>query len=114
MSINRIGVYPRLSSAVIHNNTVYLAGQIGEGDTTADQCMSALAKIDQLLAASGSNKSKILQSLIYLADISEFNEMNKVWESWIDPCNTPARATMEAKLAEPEYKVEFVVVAAID
>lgn len=114
MSINRIGVYPRLSSAVIHNNTVYLAGQIGEGDTTADQCMSALAKIDQLLAASGSSKSKILQTLIYLADISEFNEMNKVWESWIDPRNTPARATMEAKLAEPEYKVEFVVVAAID
>ncbi|KAA0700362.1 RidA family protein [Neorhizobium sp. P12A] len=114
MSIKRIDVGPRMSGAVIHGNTVYLAGQVGEGESVTDQCKSALAEVDRLLAASGSSKSKILQTLIYLSDIAYFAEMNAAWEAWVDPANTPARATSEAKLAAPKYKVEFIVTAAID
>lgn len=113
MSIKRIDVGPRMSGAVIHGNTVYLAGQVGEGESVTDQCKSALAEVDRLLAAAGSNKSKILQTLIYLSDISYFAEMNAAWEAWVDPANTPARATSEAKLAAPKYKVEFIVTAAL-
>ncbi|MGV1756156.1 RidA family protein [Rhizobium sp. A22-96] len=114
MSIKRIDVGARMSGAVIHGNTVYLAGQVGEGESVTDQCKSALAEVDRLLAAAGSNKSKILQTLIYLSDISYFAEMNAAWEAWVDPANTPARATSEAKLAAPKYKVEFIVIAAVD
>ncbi|MBB6484922.1 RidA family protein [Rhizobium lusitanum] len=114
MSIKRIDVGARMSGAVIHGNTVYLAGQVGEGASVTDQCKSALAEVDRLLAAAGTNKSKVLQTLIYLADISDFAEMNAAWEAWVDPANTPARATSEAKLAAPKYKVEFIVTAAVD
>ncbi|OEC98179.1 RidA family protein [Rhizobium sp. YK2] len=114
MSIKRIDVGARMSGAVIHGNTVYLAGQVGEGESVTEQCKSALAEVDRLLAAAGSNKSKILQTLIYLSDISYFAEMNAAWEAWVDPANTPARATSEAELAAPKYKVEFIVTAALD
>ena len=114
MSIKRIDVGARMSGAVIHGNTIYLAGQVGEGESVTDQCKSALGEVDRLLAAAGSNKSKILQTLIYLSDISYFAEMNAAWEAWVDPANTPARATSEAKLAAPKYKVEFIVIAAVD
>ncbi len=114
MSIKRIDVGARMSGAVIHGNTVYLAGQVGEGESVTEQCKSALAEVDRLLAAAGTNKSKILQTIIYLSDISYFAEMNAAWEAWVDPVNTPARATSEAKLAAPKYKVEFIVTAAID
>lgn len=113
MSITRIEPGARMSGAVIHGNTVYLAGQVGEGESVTEQCKSALAEVDRLLAAAGSDKSKILQTLIYLSDISYFGEMNAAWEAWVDPANTPARATSEAKLAAPKYKVEFIVTAAI-
>ncbi|MGO8506465.1 Rid family hydrolase, partial [Rhizobium leguminosarum] len=72
-------------------DTVYLAGQVGEGESVIDQCKSSLDEVDRLLAASGSSKSKILQTIIYLADIADFAEMNAVWEGWIDPANPPAR-----------------------
>ncbi|MDO6963086.1 RidA family protein [Rhizobium alvei] len=114
MTIKRIDAGPRMSGAVVHNNTVYLAGQVGEGESITEQCKSALAEVDRLLAAAGSSKSKILQTLIYLSDMSYFAEMNAVWEAWVDPANTPARATSEAKLATPAYKVEFIVTAALD
>jgi enamine deaminase RidA (YjgF/YER057c/UK114 family) len=113
MSIKRIDAGARMSGAVIHGNTVYLAGQVGEGATVTEQCKDALGEVDRLLAAAGSDKSKILQTLIYLSDISDFAEMNAAWEAWVDPANTPARATSEAKLAAPKYKVEFIVTAAI-
>ncbi len=113
MSIKRIDVGARMSGAVVHGNTVYLAGQVGEGESVTDQCKSALAEVDRLLAAAGTDKSKILQTLIYLSDISYFAEMNAAWEAWVDPANTPARATSEAKLAAPKYKVEFIVTAAL-
>jgi enamine deaminase RidA (YjgF/YER057c/UK114 family) len=113
MSIQRIEPAARMSAAVVHGNTVYLAGQVGEGESVTDQCKDALAEVDRLLAAAGSDKSKILQTIIYLSDIAYFGEMNAVWEAWIDPANPPARATSEAKLAAPKYKVEFIVTAAI-
>jgi enamine deaminase RidA (YjgF/YER057c/UK114 family) len=113
MSIQRIEPAARMSAAVVHGNTVYLAGQVGEGESVTDQCKDALSEVDRLLAAVGSDKSKILQTIIYLSDMSYFGEMNAVWESWIDPANPPARATSEAKLAAPKYKVEFIVTAAI-
>jgi enamine deaminase RidA (YjgF/YER057c/UK114 family) len=114
MTIKRIDAGARMSGAVVHNNTVYLAGQVGEGASVTEQCKSALAEVDRLLAAAGTSKSKILQTLIYLSDIADFAEMNTVWEAWVDPTNTPARATSEAKLAAPKYKVEFIVTAALD
>ncbi|MGC4410669.1 RidA family protein [Rhizobium rosettiformans] len=113
MSIKRIEPGKRMSGAVVHGNTVYLAGQVGEGSTVAEQSKSALAEVDRLLAAAGSDKSKILQTIIYLSDMSTFGEMNAVWEAWIDPANPPARATSGAPLATPDYLVEFIVTAAV-
>lgn len=87
MTIKRIEPGKRMSGAVIHGNTVYLAYQVGEGVSVTDQSKSALAEVDRLLAAAGSDKSKILQTIIYLSDMSTFGEMNAVWEGWIDPAN---------------------------
>lgn len=115
MSIRRIGVGPRMSQAVIHGNTVYLAGQVGTaGASVTDQSKDILAEVDRLLAEVGSDKTKILQAIIWLADMNDFAEMNAVWDAWVDPAHTPARATGEAKLATPEYKVEMIITAAID
>lgn len=114
MTIRRIDVGPRMSDIVIHNNTVYLAGQVGEGATVAEQTKDTLAKIDALLAKAGSSKSKLLQTIIWLDDMANFAEMNAVWDAWVDPANTPARATGEAKLAAPKYNVEIIVTAALD
>ncbi len=112
MTIRRIDIGKRMSDIVIHNNTIYLAGQVGQGDSVAAQTKDILATVDRLLAKAGSNKSKILQTIIWLADMSTFAEMNSVWDAWIDPANPPARATGEAKLAAAQYKVEIIVVAA--
>ncbi|GGA79699.1 hypothetical protein GCM10011491_03670 [Brucella endophytica] len=115
MSIRRIEPDPRMSQAVVHGNTVYLAGQVGEpGQSVAEQTKTILAEIDRLLAEVGSSKSKLLQVIIWLDDMANFAEMNAVWDAWVDPANTPARATGEAKLASPEYKVEIIVTAAVD
>ena len=113
MTIQRIEPGARMSGAVVHGNTVYLAGQVGDGTTVTEQSKSALAVVERLLGLVGSDKSKILQTIIYLSDMSTFGEMNAVWEAWIDPKNPPARATSEAALATPDYKVEFIVTAAI-
>ncbi|KXF78796.1 hypothetical protein ATN84_03240 [Paramesorhizobium deserti] len=115
MTIRRIEPGPRMSQAVIHGNTVYLAGQVGApGESVTAQTKAILATIDELLAEVGSSKSKLLQTIIWLDDMANFAEMNAVWDAWVDPGNTPARATGEAKLAGPEYKVEIIVTAALD
>ena len=114
MTIRRIDVGPRMSDIVIHNNTVYLAGQVGEGTTVAEQTRDILAQVDAALAKAGTDKSKLLQAIIWLDDMANFAEMNAVWDAWVDPANTPARATGEAKLAAPKYKVEIIVTAALD
>ena len=114
MSIRRIDVGPRMSDIVIHNNTVYLAGQVGApGESVTVQTQSVLDQIDAALAKAGTDKTKILQAIIWLADMSTFAEMNAVWDKWVSAGHTPARATGEAKLATPDYKVEIIVTAAI-
>ncbi len=115
MTIKRLHVGPRLSQAVICNGMVFLAGQVAE-DTTEDvagQTRQVLAAIDRLLAEAGSDKSRLLSAQIFLADMADFPAMNKVWEAWVIPGQTPARATVEAAMASPKYLVEIVVTAAI-
>lgn len=112
--IKRLEIGPRMSQAVVHGNTVYLAGQVAD-DTSADvagQTRQVLASIDTLLAAAGSDKTRILAATVYLADIGTFGAMNSAWDAWVAPGHTPARATVEAALATPAYKVEIVVIAA--
>lgn len=113
--IKRIETGPRMSQAVVHGSTVYLAGQVAD-DTSADvagQTRQVLASIDRLLAAAGSDKTRIVSATIYLADIGTFAQMNSEWDTWVPRGHTPARATVEAKLAAPQYKVEIQVVAAV-
>jgi enamine deaminase RidA (YjgF/YER057c/UK114 family) len=111
--ITRLHSDDRMSQAVIHGDTIWLAGQVGEpGEDVVAQTRTALAEIDSLLAEAGSGKSKILSATIWLADIADFEAMNSVWDAWIDPANPPARATGESRLAAPEYRVEIIVVAA--
>lgn len=115
MAITRLDSGSRMSEAVIHGNTIYLAGQVGTpGGSVTQQTKDVLASIDSLLARCGSDKSKILMATIWLADIGTFGEMNAVWDAWVDKSNPPARATSEGKLATPDYKVEIIVVAAKD
>ncbi|NIZ63428.1 hypothetical protein DL239_20910 [Sedimentitalea sp. CY04] len=111
--IKRTHVGARMSQIVTHGDTIYLAGQVGTaGDSVADQTRSCLEKVDALLAEAGSDKTRILQSTIWLADMADFAEMNAVWDNWVPEGHTPARACGEAKLARPDFKVEFLVVAA--
>lgn len=115
MTITRIDVGPRLSEATILANRIYLSGMIPE-DTSLDiagQVRQALAEIDSLLAKGGSDKTKILSAVIWLADIGDFAAMNAIWDSWIVPGQAPARATVQARLNDPAMKVEIMVVAAI-
>jgi enamine deaminase RidA (YjgF/YER057c/UK114 family) len=115
MTITRLHSGPRMSQAVSHNDTVYLAGQVGApGQSVSEQTRTILAQIDALLAETGSAKAKILSATIWLADMADFAEMNAVWDVWVGGQDAPARATGEAKLATPDYKVEIIVVAARD
>jgi enamine deaminase RidA (YjgF/YER057c/UK114 family) len=112
----RFGVGPRMSDATVFNGVVYLAGQVAEktaGQDIVAQTMEVLALIDSLLEQAGSHKSKILRCQIFLADMADFARMNGVWEKWVVPGHTPARATVQAALAKPEWRVEMVVTAAI-
>ena len=113
MSVKRHNAGPRMSGAVVHNNTVYLAGQVADGANVKAQTEAVLKKIDDLLAAAGSSKANLLSTVIYLADIRGFEEMNAVWDAWVSPGNAPARATVEARLANPKYLVEIMVTAAV-
>ena len=115
MTIKRIGVGPRMSQAVIHGDRVFLAGQVAEAPTpdVTEQTRQILATIDSLLAEAGTDKTKLLTANIWLADIADFAAMNAAWDKWVSPGNTPARATVESKLAGPEYRVEIQVTAAI-
>lgn len=115
MTIKRIKVGPRMSQAVVHGNTVYLAGQVAD-DTSADvagQTRQILTKIEGLLAEAGTDKSKLISANVWLSDMSTFNEMNAVWDAWVMPGDTPARACVESRLAWPEFKVEIMVIASL-
>ena len=113
MNIQRIEVGPRMSQAVKAGSLVFLAGQVADvkGSVT-EQTESILSKIDLLLGKAGSDKTKIISVNIWLSDIGTFSQMNAVWDRWVPAGHTPARATVEAKLAAPEYRVEIAVVAA--
>jgi enamine deaminase RidA (YjgF/YER057c/UK114 family) len=115
MSIKRLQVGPRMSQVVVHGDVIYLAGKVADDQSqgVAGQTRQVLAAIDALLAAAGSDKTHILRAEIFLADISTFAEMNAVWDAWVPAGHTPARATVEAKLAGPQGKVEIVVTAAL-
>ena len=113
MTIKRIQTGPRMSQAVIHNKTVYLAGQVAAGPTVAIQTREILASIDALLAEAKTDKSRLLSATIWLTDMGTFAEMNSVWQSWVVQGETPARATVQsAHLASVEFKIEIAVVAA--
>jgi len=114
MSITRHDTGPRMSKAVVHGNTVYLAGIVAnepKGKDMTAQTKDILAQIDGFLAKAGTDKSKLLSANIWVTDMKEFAAMNAVWDAWVSPGNTPARATVEAGLASPDYKVEIMVVA---
>ncbi|QRM54312.1 RidA family protein [Sinorhizobium sp. BG8] len=114
MDIKRFETGARMSQAVVHNGTVYLAGQVGvAGHDVATQTQQALAEVDRLLALAGTDKSRILSAQVWLADMADFSKMNAVWDAWVSAGNAPARATGESKLAAPEYLVEVIVVAAL-
>jgi len=115
MSIQRFETGPRMSQVVVHGNTVYLAGVVAsnaKGESVTRQTQDILSIIDGHLATAGTDKSKLLSATIYITDMATFAEMNAVWDGWVSPGNTPARATVEAKLAAPQYTVEIMVTAA--
>ena len=115
MTIQRFNTGKRLSEAVVHGNTVYLAGEVPDsGDKDiGGQTEEVLAKIEKMLKQVGSDKSKLLSAQIFLPSMADFAGMNAVWEKWIAPGQAPARATVEAKLANPAYKVEIMCIAAV-
>jgi enamine deaminase RidA (YjgF/YER057c/UK114 family) len=113
MTVKRIQSGPRMSQAVVHGDTIYLSGQVGApGRSVADQTRACLSAVEQLLAECGGDKSKILSATIWLADMADFEEMNAVWDAWVGGRDAPARATGEARLASPDYRVEIIVTAA--
>jgi enamine deaminase RidA (YjgF/YER057c/UK114 family) len=113
--IDRIDCGPRISEAVVTGTRIYCSGMIPE-NTSLDvtgQVQQALAEIDSLLAKGGSDKTRILTATIWLADIADFAVLNAVWDGWVVPGQTPARATVQARLNDPRMKVEIMVVAAV-
>ena len=114
MSIERLEPGARLSEAVVHGGLVYLAGHVSTRPAASvrEQTREILEEIDRHLAMAGTSKSKLLTVSIWLADMSTFAEMNAAWDAWVDPQNLPARATVEARLASPDYKVEIAGIAA--
>lgn len=115
MSIQRFDVGTRMSEMAVHQGVVYLAGQVADDDRAdvAGQTRQVLAAVDALLARAGSDKSRILRAQIYLADMADFAAMNEVWEAWVAPGNAPPRATVQAALARPGWRIEVVVTAAV-
>ena len=110
--IERQEIGPRMSKIVKHNGTVYLCGQVGAGDTVTEQTQDCLARVDALLKQAGSSREQILQAIIWVADMADFDEMNAVWDAWVPEGHAPARACGEAKLARDALKVEVIVTAA--
>ena len=115
MNVERKEVGARMSQIVMHGDTVYLAGIVAhqnKGKSVTEQTREILATIDNYLAQAGTDKSKLLSANIWITDMANFAEMNAVWDAWVVPGQTPARACVEVKLAAPDYKVEIMVTAA--
>ena len=115
MSIQRLRTDPRLSEVVIHNGTVYLAGQLDENlsEGIEAQTKATLDSIDTFLAEAGTDKSRILSVTIFLKDIDDRDGMNKIWDAWVPAGKSPARACVEAKMYSPDLLVEMTVIAAL-
>lgn len=112
--IERIDTATRMSKIVKHNGVAYLCGQVGDGDTVAEQTRDCISRIETLLEKAGSSPEKMLQVVIWLSDMADFAEMNAVWDAWVPAGHAPARACGEAKLARETLKVEMIVTAAYD
>lgn len=115
MTITRFQIGQRMSQAVMHGDTIYLAGQVAQGApgaSVAEQTQDILARIDGLLEEVGSDKTKILSATIWLSDMDSFEEMNGVWDAWVPEGHAPGRACVEARLARPHFKVEIGIIAA--
>jgi enamine deaminase RidA (YjgF/YER057c/UK114 family) len=113
--VQRFDVGPRMSEMAVHNGICWLAGQVAE-DASQDiggQTRQVLAAVDKLLARAGTDKSRLVMCQIYLVDLADFAAMNAVWEAWVVPGQTPPRATVQARLAKPEWKIEVVITAAL-
>lgn len=115
MTIRRLHPGPRMSQAVVHGSTVYVAGQVAADpvDSVGQQTRQILAQIDALLAEAGTDKRHLLQVHIFIRDWADFAGMNRAWDAWIDPAHLPARATVRAELANPAWRIEVTGVAAI-
>ena len=111
--IERLQTGARMSKIVKHNGTVYLCGQVGAGETVAEQTVDCLSRVDALLEEAGSSREHMLQAIIWLADMADFAEMNAVWDDWVPAGHAPARACGEARLARDALKVEIIVTAAL-
>lgn len=114
-TIERFDVGPRLSEMAVHNGVIYLAGQVPE-DASQDikgQTQQVLAAIDRLLARAGSDKTKILRAQLFITDLADLAGMNEAWDAWVPAGHTPPRATVQALLAKPEWKIEIVITAAV-
>ncbi len=115
MTITRFQIGQRMSQAVMHGDTIYLAGQVAQGApgaSVAEQTQDILARIDGLLEEVGSDKTKILSATIWLSDMDSFEEMNGVWDAWVPEGHAPGRACVEARLARPHFNVEIGIIAA--
>jgi enamine deaminase RidA (YjgF/YER057c/UK114 family) len=112
--IERLETGTRMSKIVRHNGVAYLSGQVGDGATVGEQTRDCLQRIDTLLERAGSSPERILQAIVWLADMGDFDEMNEVWDAWVPAGHAPARACGEAKLARPGLAVEIIVTAACD
>lgn len=113
MDIVREGNNGRMSDVVVYNGLAFLSGAVGRtGTTVTEQMADALAEVDRVLALVGSDKSRILSATVWLADITDFDAMNAVWDNWVDKANAPARATGQVPLAREKYRVEVTVIAA--
>jgi enamine deaminase RidA (YjgF/YER057c/UK114 family) len=113
-AVRRHHVGDRLSETAVHAGVVYLAGQVPDDATQGirGQTAQVLAMVDRLLEEAGSDKAHILRAQIYLADLADFDGMNAVWDDWVAPGDAPPRATVQARLARPEWRIEIVVTAA--
>jgi enamine deaminase RidA (YjgF/YER057c/UK114 family) len=115
LAIRRLQPEARLCGATVHGRTVYLAGQVADdasGDAQA-QTADILRQIDALLAEAGTDKRHLLMVQIFIADLADFDAMNRAWDAWIDPAHLPARATVQAKLHEPSWRLEITATAAL-
>jgi enamine deaminase RidA (YjgF/YER057c/UK114 family) len=112
--IKRISPGPRISGAVAYGDTVYVAGTVAADPSVGvkGQTEQILKRIDELLAAAGTDKSKILSATVWLSNMGTYDEMNSAWDAWLDKANPPARATVESRLATPKYQVEIACIAA--